>query len=204
MNRVWAESKADLLGKLDNDCLVTPGWTRTLARAHADVESFGVVACWHYFPQDFEYERAKHKIQTFGSHQILRHPWTCGTGLLFKRRDFVRFGRFREKATTDYWLQMARAGLVNGFYYPLIHQENMDDLRSQHNAARAMSFEEAYQHSHGWQTGTHHSVETCDHLQQRILDTLLTGPVDPESYRPSIWERFSRRCAAILNQARSC
>ena len=33
MNRVRSKTKAELVGKLDNDCLVTPGWTRTLAWA---------------------------------------------------------------------------------------------------------------------------------------------------------------------------
>ena len=30
VNEIWGKSKADLLGKLDNDCLMTPGWTRIL------------------------------------------------------------------------------------------------------------------------------------------------------------------------------
>ena len=124
-NEVWGRSKADLVGKLDNDCLVTPGWTRTLAEAHRDIDNLGVVACWHYFPDDFDYERAKHKIQDFGRHRILRHPWTCGTGLLIKRETFQRLGPIDGEATSGYWLKMAMAGHVNGFYYPLIFQEKL-------------------------------------------------------------------------------
>ena len=37
LNRVWRDNKADLLGKLDNDCLMTAGWTRILSRAHEDI-----------------------------------------------------------------------------------------------------------------------------------------------------------------------
>src|SRR5687768_3359543 len=55
LNKIWSRSDADLLGKLDNDCIVTPGWTRTLAQAHRDIEQLGVVACWHFFPEDFDY-----------------------------------------------------------------------------------------------------------------------------------------------------
>jgi glycosyltransferase involved in cell wall biosynthesis len=132
VNEIWGKSKADLLGKLDNDCLVTPGWTRTLAQAQRDIKNLGVIACWHFPPEDFDYERAKHKIQTFGKHQIFRHPWTCGTGLLIKRDTFEKFGPIQENATTQYWLRIALDGYINGFYYPFIYQEHMDDPRSSH------------------------------------------------------------------------
>jgi len=130
VNQVWSKSKADLLGKLDNDCLVTAGWTRTLAKAHEDIPNLGVIACWHFFPEDFDYNQAQHKIQQFGQHRILRHPWTCGTGFLLKRDTFRKFGSIQAKATTQYWLKIALSGYVNGFYYPLIYQEHMDDPRS--------------------------------------------------------------------------
>lgn len=80
MNYVWSKTKAELVGKLDNDCLVTPGWTRTFAEAHRDIPELGAVACWHFFPDDFDYALAEHKIQAFNGHQIFRHPWVCGSG----------------------------------------------------------------------------------------------------------------------------
>ena len=136
MNYVWSKTKAELVGKLDNDCLVTPGWTRILARAHADIPELGAVACWHFFPEDFNYELAKHKIQRFGNHQIFRHPWVGGTGFLLKRKTFLELGRWDEGpnvGTTDYFLRMALAGYINGWYYPLIYQEHMDDPVSKHS-----------------------------------------------------------------------
>src|SRR6056297_3387710 len=50
-NKIWQNSKADLLGKLDNDCIVTPGWTQTFERAHREIPELGVLAMWHFFPQ---------------------------------------------------------------------------------------------------------------------------------------------------------
>ncbi len=127
VNQVWSRSKADLLGKLDNDCLMSPGWTKILGQAHADIPELGVVACWHYFLEDFDFEKAKRKIQRFGQHQILKHPWTCGTGVLIKRDTFKKFGPIQDKAMTQYWTNMAIAGLTNGWYFPLVHQEHMED-----------------------------------------------------------------------------
>jgi glycosyltransferase involved in cell wall biosynthesis len=134
VNKIWSHSRADLLGKLDNDCILTPGWTCILAQAHQDIEKLGVVACWHFPLEDFDENAARKagKIQRFGNHQIFRHPWTCGTGLLLKRTVFEKFGPIKEKDTTKYWLKIALKGYINGFYYPLVLQEHMDDPKSSH------------------------------------------------------------------------
>lgn len=182
VNRIWSASDADLLGKLDNDCLVTPGWTRLLANAHRDIPELGVVAMWHFFEEDFDYQRAKHKIQEFNGHKIFRHPWTCGTGLLIKRDAYKRLGPIKAKATTGYWLKMARVGYINGWYYPLIYQEHMDDPRSEHCLIHNQSFAEAYKHSYGFQTGHISDIENYKKLHQNILNNLLDEPFDPQYY----------------------
>ncbi len=199
VNEIWGRSKADLLGKLDNDCMVTAGWTRTLAQAHRDIERLGVVACWHFFPEDFDYERAKHKIQTFGTHRIFRHPWTCGTGLLIKRRDFQRFGPIRERATTRYWLRMAEAGCVNGFYYPLIYQEHMDDPKSVHCRIKTQEgFQKAAKVTAGLQTSGFRTVNDVVGWCDEILRNLMEDPYDPQYYLGwrAKFRRLKRRWAA--------
>jgi glycosyltransferase involved in cell wall biosynthesis len=206
VNEVWGRSKADLLGKLDNDCILTPGWTRTLAQAHHDIEQLGVVACWHFFPEDFDHDRARHKIQTFGTHQIFRHPWTCGTGLLIKRRDFEEFGPIQEKATTQYWLKMAAAGRINGFYYPLIYQEHMDDPKSQYSKVRTN--DGLRQHATitaGLQGGRFENVQSLMEWRVEILRNLLDDPIDPSYYLG--WRRklggAKQRMADMFKQVRS-
>ena len=183
VNEVWGRSQADLLGKLDNDCLVTPGWTRTLTEAHKDIADLGVVACWHYFPDDFDYERAKHKIQTFNGHQILRHPWTCGTGVLIKRDTFEKLGPMQGKTPWEYWLKMAMAGYINGFYYPFVYQEHMDDPRSKHSALKD---EPSYQAAKRVTvTINRPGLETLAdrwRCRQEILDNLLDEPWDVKYY----------------------
>ncbi|MDY0355747.1 MAG: glycosyltransferase family 2 protein [Sedimentisphaerales bacterium] len=192
VNEVWGRSKADLLGKLDNDCIVTPGWTRALAQAHRDIERLGVVACWHFFPDDFDYERARHKIQTFGAYQIFRHPWTCGTGLLFKRTDFEQFGPIRERATTQYWLRMAAAGRINGFYYPLIYQEHMDDPRSRHCLMRDNgSFRRYREITFGLRAGYYFDMDSRMRVRSEMLRNLLEDSFAPECYTG--WRRKLKR-----------
>jgi len=202
VNEIWSRSTADLLGKLDNDCIVTPGWTRTLSRAHVDIEQLGVVACWHFFPEDFDYNRAKHKIYTFGPHRILRHPCTCGTGLLIKRQAFELFGPMQGNATSEYWFRMAQAGYINGFYYPLVYQEHMDDPRSKHNALKWMSFEDVYGLNESWRTGVIRDTESYHRYHKKIIHELLSGPWDSEYYCGSRWKRLYGRIITFLRSRR--
>jgi len=191
VNRVWSNSDADILGKLDNDCIVTSGWTRLLAEAHADIDNLGVVACWNFFEADFDYARAKHKIQRIGKHQIFRHPWTCGTGLLIKRTTFEKMGPIQTGMTTQYWLRMARAGYINGFYFPLVYQEHMDDPQSAYcmiNTEKGLR--EHASISAGLQVRRFDTVEATLKWRDEILRNLLDDPYDPRYYTG--WRRKLR------------
>ena len=199
VNAIWSRSEADLLGKVDNDCLQTPGWTKTLAAAHRAIPQLGVVACWHFFPDDFDYERAEPKIQTHNGHQILRHPWTCGTGLLIKKTTYNEIGPLRGDSTTHYWMEMARRGYVNGFYYPLIHQVHMDDPKSKYTRLKD---EKSYQLAKRdtFNINRHGQASLTDRWQRRqqVLDNLLDDPWDPSYYagwrgRIRRWKRGMRR-----------
>jgi len=191
VNDIWDKSKADLLGKLDNDCLVTAGWTRILAKAHEDIERLGAVACWHFRAEDFDYERAKHKIQTFGKHQILRHPWTCGTGLLIKRETFKKLGPIQRKATTQYWLKMAVEGYINGFYYPLVYQEHMDDPKSKHSHLKdEASYQAAKSVTFNINSPGQETLAGRWRWRQDVLDNLLDDPWEAKYYvgwRGKLW-----------------
>jgi glycosyltransferase involved in cell wall biosynthesis len=183
-DKIWHESSAELVGKVDNDCLVTPGWTRVLAQAHEDIELLGAVGCWHFFPDDFDYERAKHKIQRFGKHQIFRHAWLDGSALLVKRRVYEAFRPCRENEyLTKFWIRLTLAGYINGFYYPLIFQEHMDDPRSKHTLLKD---EDSYQKAKEFsRTINKHGLETLDDRwkwRQMVLDNLLDDPWDAKYY----------------------
>jgi hypothetical protein len=138
-NWFWEKNPdADLLGKVDDDCLVPENWTDVLEEAHKEIPQAGIVACWHFLPQDFQYQLAKNKIQSFGRHQIMRNCWVGGSGYLMKRSVLGKNGLLRPQETfTDYCIRAAAAGFVNGWYYPLLCQEHMDDPRTLHTAIRS-------------------------------------------------------------------
>lgn len=191
-NKVWTQTNAELVGKVDNDCIVTSGWTRILSQAHKDLPQLGVLGCWHFFPNDFDYEKAKHKIQTFGNHQIFRHPWVDGSALLVKRKIYTEHGPCKEdEYLTRFWLRLAMAGYINGFYYPLVYQEHMDDIRSKYNRLKKMPFQEAYKYIPAYQIGRIKDLQTYSQLHDKILDNLLRGPLDPKYY--CSWQAKFRR-----------
>lgn len=131
IHSVWTQSSASFVGKVDNDCLVQPGWTRALRAAHEQYAGFGGIGCWSFLPEDFDPRIASHKIRTFGDHQVVAHPQIGGSAFLLKREDYESFGPAVD-VMPSFWLRMACAGRVNGWYYPLIQQEHMDDPRSAH------------------------------------------------------------------------
>ncbi len=124
VDEVVRKSKADLIGILANDFLFPAGWTRVLAQAHADVPELGQISCWHLGPEYFDEARARHKIQTFGRHRILRHPWTDGCGLV-KFKTLCDAG-FEGMGGTAFGKRLALKGYVNGFYVPPLCAEHMD------------------------------------------------------------------------------
>ena len=131
-NWLWSNATGDFLAKVDDDCLVPQNWAVTLRQAHLDVPDFGVIGCWGYTKEDFLPEIANRKIQSFnGRHRLMRSCWLGGSGYLMKRKCLNTKGLLAPgQSFTDYCIRLASAGWINGWYYPFIYQEHMDDPRS--------------------------------------------------------------------------
>jgi glycosyltransferase involved in cell wall biosynthesis len=179
MKETLQKSSADLVGIVADDFLVTPGWTRILAQAHADVPEFGIISCWHLGPEFFDEERARHKIQSFGKHRVLRHPWTDGCCLVklkaLKEVNFEGFGG------TFCGIRLSLKGYVNGFYLPLIPVEHMDYPWSKHYAFSdslkdGIVAGSAYR-SHGIRT-----LEDAKAWHQVVVGNILDDPWDVKYY----------------------
>ena len=137
-NWFWENSQdAELIGKVDDDCLVPENWCSVLGHAHRDIADAGVLGCWRFFPEDFRPKVAEKKIATFGKHKIMRNCWVEGSGYLMKREVIDKLGVLKEKDSfTSYCIRAATKGYINGWYYPFLYQEHMDDPRSEHTGIR--------------------------------------------------------------------
>lgn len=181
VNDLVSRSSADLIGMIFDDILVTPGWTRPLAKAHSDVPEFGMIGSWHFPAEDFDYEIAKKKIKRYGEHQILQHPWTgVGAGLI-KTRTMREFGPLKTSRTTNYWIKMALKGYVNGYYYPIICADHLDDPRASHSLLKT---EEDFQKNITTTVKCHGVASLDDWIKWLRRDALIiqTATADPRWY----------------------
>lgn len=137
-NWFWKNSKdADLLSKIDDDCLMPVRWVEKLQDAHRDIPQAGVLGCWRFMPEDLNITKASRKIHAFGPHMVLRNCWIEGSGYLLKRKLIDEIGLLRPKETFTTWcLRAAARGYINGWYYPFMYQEHMDDPRAEHTGIK--------------------------------------------------------------------
>ena len=99
-NWFWEKSKdADLLSKIDDDCLMPARWVEKLQEAHSDIPQAGVLGCWRFMPEDLNITKASRKIHAFGPHMVLRNCWIEGSGYLLKRKLIDEIGLLRPKET---------------------------------------------------------------------------------------------------------
>lgn len=133
-NWFWQNSTdADFVSKVDDDCLVPENWCAVLQQAHLDVPAAGILGCWHFLPGDFNKEMAMQKIERLGQHQIMRNCWVGGSGYLMKRAVIDKIGYMKTGENfTTYCIRAAAKGYINGWYYPFLYQEHMDDPRTAH------------------------------------------------------------------------
>lgn len=137
-NWLWTESRASFVSKVDDDCLVSPGWIDTFAAAHEHYDGFGVIGSWRHPDEDFRPELAMRKVVRYGEHRLMRNNWVQGSGFLLRRDLVDRHGALGEAETfTRYCVRLASAGAVNGFYFPFVREEHMDDPRSPHTLIKS-------------------------------------------------------------------
>ncbi|MCP3903385.1 MAG: glycosyltransferase [Planctomycetes bacterium] len=181
----WLLGEADgaYLAKVDDDCLVPAGWLDTLRSAHEDEPRFGVLGCWRFQSEDFDADLAAPKIQSFdGGHRILRNCWVEGSGFLMKRGCVEHAGLLRDgESFTGYCIRIAAAGWINGWYYPFLPQEHMDDPRAPHSLLRTDDDLATHLPLSAKQRGVTNLEQWVGQLRASAR-TVQVAPVDPRTY----------------------
>lgn len=131
-NWLWSESASTYVSKVDDDCILSPHWLDTLRTAHGAWDGFGAIGSWRHYPDEFLPDVGGRKIEDYpGGHRLMRNHWVQGSGHLIKRADTEAFGLLSDRMSfTDWCIRAARGGRHNGFYYPFIFEDHMDDPRS--------------------------------------------------------------------------
>lgn len=192
-NWILREGDSQFVAKVDDDCLVPDQWIQILMKAHEDEPNFGALGCWRFMDEDFDEPAARKKIRRFrGGHQVMCHPWVEGSGFLLKRECVDRVGglRDRESGMTDYMIRIASKGWINGWYYPFLWQEHMDDPRAPHTRLRTDGDIQKYGPLSAWIS----DASTIEEWEQQLRDSaalLQHLPSDTSYYYP--WRRSVRR-----------
>lgn len=136
-NWLWGGGAGDLVGKVDDDCIVPDGWIEVLRQAHELNPSLGVVGCWHFREGDIGESDICERVFSLKGHQIFKNCWIGGSGYLMKRECIKRQGLLRRNQNfSNYCIRLAARGWINGWYHPFLYQDHMDDPRSPFTALR--------------------------------------------------------------------
>ncbi|WP_191280112.1 glycosyltransferase [Nocardioides flavus (ex Wang et al. 2016)] len=197
-NWLWQNSQARFVSKVDDDCLVSYGWLDTLSAAHQDNPAFGVIGSWRHWDDEFRPDLASQKIEEFaGGHSLLRNLWVQGSGYLMRHELVKSHGLLgADESFTGYCIRLARAGAVNGFYYPFIREDHMDDPRSPHTLIHDDADLLDRMPLSAKRNGVTTVAQWTAQLEQSAL-LLQTASLDPRTY--SGWRR---RAISLRRRAR--
>ena len=134
---VLGEGNGRFVSKVDDDCTLPADWVSRLVAIHERNPDVGVLGCWRFQDEDFDEELASKKLRQLEGTQLLENLWVEGSGFLLKRRALDVVGGLRRgEGLPLLFKRTARAGFINGWVYPFIHQDHMDDPRSPNTLLR--------------------------------------------------------------------
>lgn len=198
-NWLWTESTGDYLSKVDDDCLPERHWLTTLRAAHADVAELGVIGSWRFPDEDVDQELVDAKLaELAGGHRLMRNHWVQGSGYLVKRAVVDRVGPITDRGFTHWCLQAAQRGYVNGWYYPFIREDHLDDPRSPNTIYRTDADFLARRPLSAKTTGVTTLAEWADQMR-RSARIVQAAPLDLREYAG--WRRRRRNLVRRVRRA---
>lgn len=131
-NWMWSQATGGLLGKVDDDVLVPLDWAVRLRAAHEREPRLGALSGWLFLEEDFSAGLARKKMKELASGiRIIRHPWIGGGTYLMKKDCVLAAGPLLPDQTfPEYCRELSWRGWLNGWLYPLVLADHMDDPRS--------------------------------------------------------------------------
>ena len=142
--KFWAESNAELVGKIDNDILVPENWIDKLIDAHLKIPALGVFGYCHFREEDFNNNKVMKKVENINDVYLRRQPWIGGNYLikrdtviqnpyyrqsrkLFHKRILYGFNKYQEKLSDKGYIH----GYIANSQKELLLWEHLDDPRNQ-------------------------------------------------------------------------
>ena len=198
-NWFWENAKGRLLGKVDDDCLMPPGWIETLWAVHESNPRLGVISCWPFLAEDYRPELAERKLCDLrGGGRLLCNCWTGGSGYLVKRKAIDESGGLQEgESFADFCIHLAKRGWRHGWYYPFLYMDHMDDPRSPNTEMTSEKHFRAAPSLSSRRFGTSSLEEMRSRAVQAAIDVQAASP-DVRHYIG--WRRLVRRVKGRLSR----
>lgn len=181
MNAIWfGEHGAEVLAKVDNDTLVPPELLRRLAECHVRSIHFGALSGFHFRKEGEAIADEKNVVNLNGV-RVFRQRFVGGCAIMIRREVLDQIGTipcgsqgscardqgsgsdrpFMDGGWTWYQQRLDELGYINGYPWPLVHVDHMEDTRSPHcirteeheqykQALRGMSLDEFTQELCVW------------------------------------------------------
>lgn len=201
-NWFWTESAGSYVSKVDDDCLLDDGWYQRLRAAHERNPDLGAIAASRIRQGEYRADLADRKIVDLeGGHRLLRNLWVQGSGYLMPRACIRDVGVLRADQTfTQYCIALEKAGYRNGWYFPLIAEEHMDDPRSPYTLLRTDEDLHRYGPLSARRNGSGTLCEWEAQLR-RSATTLQEAPLDLGKYVG--WRRVTAAAARRVRRIRT-
>jgi hypothetical protein len=199
INWLFENARGRYVSKVDDDCLMADGWIEHLRSMHEAAPELGVVGTWRFQPEDFDAALAAPKIvEVADGWGVLRNHWVQGSGFLMKRACVLEEGPLREREMLpSYFTRLGLRGWTNGFAYPFVREDHMDDPRSSNTALHTAEDLVARMPLTAGRHGMTSLEGWIEHLQ-RTARSVQTAPLEPKHYRG--WRRALARVARRLHR----
>jgi hypothetical protein len=143
MNAAWfGRHDAELLAKVDNDTLVPPDLLRRLADCHVRSTHFGALSGFHFRKEGEAIAHEKNVVTVNGAN-VFRQRFVGGCAIMARRDVLERIGPipsrraegggpFMDGGWTCYQQRLDELGYINGYPWPFVRVDHMEDTRSPH------------------------------------------------------------------------
>jgi glycosyltransferase involved in cell wall biosynthesis len=125
-------AKSDVVGKVDDDILMEPGWIERLAPLVRREPRFGMLCVWAFMPEDWDEELARPNILEVSGTRVFRTVVPGGRSFVARLELMKQYASERVPGLPVDRIQMSQDGLIQGYPLPILMGHNMDDPRSPH------------------------------------------------------------------------
>ena len=129
---VFGRATTKYIGRVDNDIILPVNWLDRCLQAHEAYDNFGFIGGFHFKSEDLAERQPK--PSEFNGVEVWEKQHIGGCSFLLRRKNYKeKIGGQGVMGLTDYQLAWKEQGFVNGYLYPLVYVQHLEDPREPHH-----------------------------------------------------------------------